>query len=121
VIKSSHVSGLHSSNNSVHASYHGDRNTGLTNSNQQKHRHTSSNGPSVASTLKQSLIAVSNSPFMSVSGGTIENSQFRGHVKNALSMGTYENSAKMVKRNNYMTGNNSLKSSQNSSMYGFMQ
>lgn len=71
--------------------------------------------------MKQSLIAVSNSPFMSVSGGTIENSQFRGHVKNALSMGTYENSAKMVKRNNYMTGNNSLKSSQNSSMYGFMQ
>ena len=110
------------SNNSVHASYHGgDRNTSLT-SSQQKHWHTNSNGPAVGSTLKQSLLAVSNnSPFISVTGGTIENSQFRGHVKNALSVGTYENSAKLVKRNNYMTGNNSLKSSQNSSMYGFMQ
>jgi hypothetical protein len=113
------MSGLNS-NSSVHASYHGDRNTGLT-STQQKHRHTSSNGPAAGAALKQSLIAVSNSPFVSMTGGTIENSQFRGHVKNALSMGTYENSAKLVKRNNYMTGNNSLKSSQNSSMYGFMQ
>ncbi len=62
----------------------------------------------------------SNNPFVSINGGTIE-SNYRGHTKNAVSMGTYENSAKLVKRNNYMSGNSSLKSSANSSTYGFQQ
>jgi hypothetical protein len=63
-----------------------------------------------------------NNPFMSINGGTLDNSNFRGHAKNALSVGTYENSAKLVKRNNYMSGNNSLKnSSAHSSTYGFVQ
>ena len=113
-------------NNSVLANYQGDRNTGgdrnsglPTQSQQQKHRqqHSSGGGTAVQSSLKGSLVGTNN-PFVSVQGGTID-SNFRGHAKNALSMGTYENSAKMVKRNNYMSGNSSLKNSQHGSSYGF--
>lgn len=68
--------------------------------------------------MKASLI-VNNNPFVSLNVGSLE--PFRGHTKNALSMGTYENSAKAVKRNNYMTGKSSLKSSANNSSYGFPQ
>jgi hypothetical protein len=90
--------------------YHGDRNTGITNGTQSKHRHTSSNNASAMSSLKQSF-AASNNPFMSINSGTLDNSNFRAHQKNALSVGTYENSAKLVKRNNFMSQGNSLKNS----------
>lgn len=118
-LKSTPATQQHSVNTSVHVSYHGERNSGIAQTQQQKHRHTNSGGHQVVSSLKNSLIA-NNNPFVSINGGTID-SNFRGHAKNAMSMGTYENSAKLVKRNNYMSGNSSLKSSQNSSTYGFQQ
>lgn len=122
-IKSSHTSNLQSANSSIHANYHGgDRNTGLTQQTHQKHRHTNSNGsnPQQVSSFKQSMISTNN-PFISITGGTID-SGFRGHTKNAISVGTYENSAKMVKRNNYMSGNVSHKGgSHQNSTYGFHQ
>lgn len=119
-IKSQHVSNMHSANSSIHQNYNvGDRNTGLTQHTQQKHRHTNSNGSQGVASFKQSMISTNN-PFISITGGTID-SGFRGHTKNALSVGTYENSAKMVKRNNYMSGNASHKGSHQNSTYGFHQ